>query len=63
MIVPGICLLQAFCEYEMAPGVAPVRRKRPWDATLSGTDGADLAARFMAWYILDGHAGLNVSSH
>lgn len=45
----------------MAPGVAPVPRKRPWDDTLSGTDGADLAARFMSWYILDGHAGLNVS--
>lgn len=37
-------------------------RKDPWDATLSGPDGPDLAARFLTWYILEGHPGLKVSS-
>ncbi len=45
----------------MAAGQDPVPRKNPWDATLSGPDGPDLAARFLDWYILQGHPGLKVS--
>lgn len=55
-----IHLLQAFCECVMVAGQPPVPRKDPWDATLSSLDGPDLAARFLDWYILEGHPGLKV---
>jgi hypothetical protein len=44
----------------MTAGQPPVRRKNPFDETLSGSDGPDLAARFLTWYILEGHPGLKV---
>jgi hypothetical protein len=40
----------------------PYKPRKPcWDSTLSGDDAPDLAARFLEWYILKGHVGLNVS--
>lgn len=53
-------VLQAFCEFEMVAGQPPVARKNAFDDTLSSSDGPDLAARFLDWYILNGHPGLKV---
>lgn len=58
-LVP-LYVFQAFCEFQMTAGQPPVRRKNPFDETLSGSDGPDLAARFLTWYILEGHPGLKV---
>lgn len=55
-------LLQMFCQFEMVAGQPPVPRKKPWDKTLAGKDGPDLAAKFLSWYILEGHPGLKVGA-
>lgn len=45
----------------MIAGQQPKQRTRQYDETLSGEDGPDLAAKFLDWYILQGHPGLKVS--
>jgi hypothetical protein len=56
-----LCVVQLFCSYIMAAEQPYKPRKPCWDSTLSGDDAPDLAARFLEWYILKGHVGLNVS--
>ena len=54
--------MQEFCAFDMAANQQPKQRRHPFDSTLSGSDGPDLAAKLLTWYILEGHAGLNVST-
>lgn len=36
------------------------KRQAPYSQDLNGPDGAQLAARFLSWYILKGHDGYKV---
>lgn len=61
--MPLLChAVQLFCTSVMVANQPPQPRRPPYDSTLSGSDGPDCAAKFLVWYILEGHAGLNVSN-
>jgi len=53
--------LQWWCEHVPQLGKKLRRRALPFDATLMGKDGPELAAQFLEWFILQGHEGYNVS--
>lgn len=62
---------QWWCEYEpevLAPNSRPSKKRKqecrhraqPYSPNLNGEDGVDKAARFLKWYIIEGHAGYKV---
>lgn len=65
-----LCCLQWWCLHEpkvlskkeLKKGVKCPRRKQPFSDDLNGKDGAEKAARFLQWYVIEGHAGYEVST-
>lgn len=65
-----LCCLQWWCQHEpkvlskkeLKKGVKCPLRKQPFSEDLNGKDGAEKAARFLRWYVIEGHAGYEVST-
>lgn len=56
------CTRQLWCKYRFQKDKEPQPRRPSYAPDLNGPDGADKAARFLSWYIEEGHPGLLVST-